>query len=66
MNKIEQFKMNRHNFNPLSRGDMIEVKKYFRDSKWENGCPFHLEWPYLDIPSMIKDKITSYTLKAIK
>jgi len=25
-----------------------------------------LEWPYLDIPTMIKDKIVNYTLKGVK
>jgi hypothetical protein len=24
-----------------------------------------LEWPYLDIPSMIKDKITEHTLNSL-
>ena len=66
MNKIEQMNMyQRHQFNPGSKGDMIEARKFFHSGKWEHNCPFYLEWPYLDIPSMIKDKITQYTLKGI-
>jgi hypothetical protein len=67
VNKVEQFKLyQRRSFEPSSKDDMKIVRKFFHNNKWENGCPFFLEWPYLDIPSMIKDKITSYTLKGLK
>jgi hypothetical protein len=67
MNKVEQFKLyQRRSFEPGSKDDMKIAKKFFHNNKWENGCPFFLEWPYLDIPAMIKDKITEYTLKGIK
>ena len=43
------------------------VRKYLHTLSWgDGGCPFYLEWPYLDIPAMIKDKITNYTLKGVK
>jgi hypothetical protein len=67
MNKLQQFNMyQRHQFDPSSKDDLEIVRKYLHHNKWENGCPFFLEWPYLDIPSMLKDKITSYTLKGLK
>jgi hypothetical protein len=67
MNKVEQINLyQRHQFDPSSKGDMIEVRKFLHNNKWEHGCPFILEWPHLDIPSMIKDKITNYTLKGLK
>jgi hypothetical protein len=67
VNKVQQFNLHqRHQFNPSNKGDMIEVRKFFNTNKWDYGCPFFLEWPYLDIPSMLKDKITSYTLKSLK
>jgi len=67
MNKIKQFNMyQRHQFDPSSKDDLKIVRKFLHDNKWENNCPFHLEWPYLDIPSMIKDKIVKYTLKGLK
>lgn len=52
----------RRYFNPNSKQDISEAKKFFKESKWE-GCPFYLEWPYLSIPDMIKDKITRLYLK---
>ena len=67
MNKIEQFKMyGRRTFNPSNKSDLKLVKSYLHNSRWDNGCPFILEWPYLDIPSMIKDKITTHTLGGLK
>ena len=67
MNRIETWNINqRRLFEPSSKDDLKIVRKFLDDNKWENNCPFHLEWPYLDIPSMVKDKIVKYTLKGIK
>ena len=52
-------------FEPGSKDDMQVAGKFFHSNKWEDGCPFFLEWPYLDIPSMLKDRITKYTLKGL-
>jgi hypothetical protein len=67
VNKVENFKIyQRRMFEPGSKEDMQVARKFFHSNKWQDGCPFFLEWPYLDIPSMLKDKITSYTLKGLK
>jgi hypothetical protein len=68
MNKVENFKnYQRHLFDASSKDDLKLVRKYLHTLSWGNdGCPFYLEWPYLDIPSMVKDKITTYTLKGLK
>lgn len=68
MNRIETWNINqRRLFEPGSKDDMKIVRKYLHSLSWgQDGCPFYLEWPYLDIPSMIKDKITDYTLKGLK
>ena len=35
--------------------------------RWPNYvCPFFLEWPYLTIPDMVKDKFARYTLGLYK
>ena len=50
-------------FDPSFPDDRLAAKEYFMNNKWsKNGCPFFLEWPYLDIPSMLKDKITKHSL----
>ena len=53
-------------FEPSSKDDMKIARQFFHDSKWKDGCPFFLVWPYLDIPSMLKDRITNYALKGLK
>ena len=67
MNKIETWNINqRRMFEPGSKDDMKIVRKFLHDNKWESNCPFYLEWPYLDVPTMLKDRITKYALKGLK
>lgn len=68
MNKIENFRnYQRHQFDASNKDDLKLVRKYLHNHSWGSaGCPFYLEWPYLDVPNMIKDKITEYTLKGLK
>jgi hypothetical protein len=43
--------------------DIEDAKKFLIKNQWgTTGCPFYLEWPYLTIPDMLKDKITKYYL----
>ena len=67
MNRLETWNLNqRHLFDPSSKEDLKKVKYFLHSLSWgDGGCSFYLEWPYLDIPSMVKDKITNYTLKGV-
>lgn len=67
MNRIETWNINqRRFFEPSNETDLKIVRNYLHKNYWgTNGCPFYLEWPYLDIPSMVKDKITQYMLKGL-
>lgn len=66
-NRIEMMNMyQRHQFDPSNKDDLKVARKFLHDNKWDNGCPFHLEWPYADIPYMLKTKITEYYLKGLK
>ena len=47
----------RRNFDPNNKEDVKEFKKFLETASWENGCPFNLEYPFLNIPDMIKDKL---------
>lgn len=53
----------RVNFDPSNKKHTELFRNFLVDHKWENGCPFELEWPYLSIPDMIKDRIINYYLK---
>lgn len=47
----------KRNFDPKSKADIKEFRYYLQNNRWEKGCPFNVEWPYVSIPDMIKDKI---------
>jgi hypothetical protein len=44
-------------FNEKSKADIAMAKEFFKNHSWAGGCPFILEYPYLTIPDMIKDKM---------
>ena len=63
-NKLENITPLKEQFNPLNKMHMKLASDFFREYRWgKSGCPFHLEWPYEDIPYMLKTKITEHTLK---
>jgi hypothetical protein len=63
MNFIARHTKNRREFNPNKKEDVAEYRYYIKNAQWENGCPFWLDWPYLSIPEMIKDKLVKSYLK---
>jgi hypothetical protein len=51
-------------FDAGNKNDLSVFKSFMETGKWmSKGCPFILEWPYLTVPDMIKDKITRHILK---
>lgn len=44
-------------FNPQDRADLQEYRYFLDNSAWKNGCPFIIEWPFLNVIDMIKHKI---------
>ena len=56
----------RRRFNPAASEDIKELSYFLKNSKWKNGCPFYLEWPYNDIVSMCKTKFTEHSLAKVK
>jgi hypothetical protein len=45
-------------FDPKSKQHINMYKNFLKTHAWgNNGCPFILEFPYLTIPDMIKDKM---------
>lgn len=63
MNKIEHMLTFKERFSPTNKNHMQLVKEFFRDGRWgQYGCPFYLEWPYGDVPYMLKTKIAEHSL----
>lgn len=45
-------------FDENSKKDIAVAKQFFTKHSWgTNGCPFILEYPYMSIPDMIRDKV---------
>ena len=59
---------NKRKFDINSKDD-IDIFKYFlvnHDWRITGTCPFELEFPYLTVPDMIKDKLIHKFLKVEK
>ena len=64
MNILARFQRQRVQFNVDDRKHIDHYRNFLVNHKWDvPGCPFELEWPYLSIPDMIKDKIINHYLK---
>lgn len=60
---LDSVKNRKRFFDPKSKQDMNEAKNFFKEMSWgKKACPFFLEFPYENVPSMIKDKIVHHTL----
>ena len=58
LNKFYQtMMMNRQRFDPKNKKHLEEYKYFVVQRKWRSSCPFWLEWPYLTVPDMVKDKL---------
>lgn len=54
-------------FNVESDNDIAIFKSFLETLSWgKTTCPFELEFPYLTVPDMIKDKLVHYYLDANK
>ena len=64
MNVLAQVQRQRVRFSPDDKKHVDAYRHFVVKRKLENpGCPYELEWPYLSIPDMIKDKIINHYLK---
>ncbi len=50
-------------FDPTNKKHRSQFAMFLRSGKWEStvrGCPFKLEWPFLTIPDMCKNKLVQF------
>lgn len=62
---LKSFKKQKRNFD-LNNKDDVEIYRQFliNGNKWgHDACPFNLEFPFLTIPDMIKDRLVRKFLK---
>ncbi len=52
-------------FDPSVKKDREIAHTFLKKRSWSgishgNLCPFHCEWPYLNVPDMLKDRLLDY------
>lgn len=61
---LDVMKRNKRTFDVNSTEDVKVYRKFVINKSWgSKGCPFTIEYPYLSIPDMIKDKLVKKHLK---
>ena len=53
----------RVNFDPANKQHRLDYARFLKYNNWKNGCRYLLEEPYMDIPTMIHDKLVRHYLK---
>jgi hypothetical protein len=52
-------------FDPKNKYHINLLRYFITENRWGAPCPFLLEEPYLDIPTMLKDKYIKFQLGII-
>jgi hypothetical protein len=63
--RVSSHVWHKREFNPQRREDLQEYQNFVTQGTWKNGCPFILEWPFLNVIDMIKQKIINRHLAKI-
>jgi hypothetical protein len=56
---------NKREFDATNQEDLREYQYFIDNQNWKDGCPFILEWPYLNVVDMIQNKIIDQYLSGI-
>lgn len=55
----------RREFNPADPVDLGEFRYFLQKQNWKNGCPFVVEWPFLNVIDMIESKIVRHHINSL-
>lgn len=58
----------KRSFDPSLEAERTIAFKFLKTNTWreitsDGTCPYLCEWPYLDVPAMLKDKLIDYYSK---
>jgi hypothetical protein len=59
---IEASAKQRQRFDPTNANHLAELRFFRVNGKWQKGCPFYLEEPFLEIPAMCYHRLTEHQL----
>jgi len=63
--KVSRAVYNKRFFDPTSVGDLKLAKEFLATGQWPVGCPFVLDWPYTNMPDLIKTEIVKHHIDSI-
>jgi|GEM_PF-5033043 hypothetical protein len=49
-------------FDPSNEKHLLDYALFIKYNNWKNGCNYLLEDPYMDIPTMVHDKVVNHFL----
>lgn len=55
--KVSRQVYNKRFFDPNSRTDLKLARDFLENGQWPAGCPFVVDWPYTNVPDLIKTEI---------
>lgn len=51
-------------FDPTNREHLLDYAEFLKYNNWRHGCPFLLEEPYQDIPTMLRRKAIDFFMRS--
>jgi len=56
-------KRNLVRFDPSDNSHLLEYAHFMKYGKWDQGCPFVLESPFFNVPTMVQYKLMHKFMK---
>jgi hypothetical protein len=63
--KLSHHAWHKRAFDPASAEDLRVYQDFLLNSRWKNGCPFIVEWPFLTVADLIKHKIVKHHISGL-
>ena len=63
--KVSRQIYNKRFFDPSSTVDLEAAREFLKHGQWPKGCPFVVDWPYTNMPDLIKTEIVNHYLDRI-
>jgi hypothetical protein len=55
--KLSEVTYIKENFDPNNLDHVNHYKYFLVNSRWKGSCPFRVEWPFVTVPELIKDRL---------
>jgi hypothetical protein len=63
--KLSEVSYIKENFDPNNLDHVNHYKYFLEHNRWSVSCPFRVEWPFVTVPELIKDRLIKKYLNNI-